>query len=259
VKQALIIACFTVMVTLFYNYVGQLVPQKEVHPPKDAEIKASMSAEEMVQAGKELFDGKGTCKNCHNGSARFPNLEAEPIGAVAKSRREGMSDVEYLAESIYEPDAFVVPPFAKGMVVPPLTDQEILCIVAYLQSMGGTATATLDTKLKWQGKSAAPAATATAAGEPLTPELIKVTFGCVACHSFADTTRMLGPGLGDVGKRLTTAELYEALLEPDKTMAKGEPPYAPVMGATLNGNGFYDKVGSKDLKKLVEYLSSLKG
>ena len=49
---------------------------------------------------------------------------------------------------MYEPDAFIVPGFNPGMPVinkPPigLTDQEILCVIAYLQTLGGTPTVTL--------------------------------------------------------------------------------------------------------------------
>ena len=51
---------------------------------------------------------------------------------------------------MYEPDAFIVPGFNPGMPTinrPPigLTDQEILCVIAYLQSLGGTPTVTLQT------------------------------------------------------------------------------------------------------------------
>jgi hypothetical protein len=61
-----------------------------------------------------------------------------------------LSDVEYLAQSIYEPDSYIVEGFNPGMPVinmPPigLTDQEILVVIAYLQSLGGTPTVTLQT------------------------------------------------------------------------------------------------------------------
>ena len=51
---------------------------------------------------------------------------------------------------MYEPDSYVVEGFNPGMPVinePPigLTDQEILVVIAYLQSLGGTPTVTLQT------------------------------------------------------------------------------------------------------------------
>ncbi len=82
----------------------------------------------------------------------------------AKSRVPGLSDVEYLAQSMYEPTAFVVPGFPPAMPPvnqPPigLTDQEILCVIAALQTLGGTPTVTLQTKHKYNSGTAAPGGT----------------------------------------------------------------------------------------------------
>ena len=76
----------------------------------------------------------------------------------------GLSDVEYFAQSLYEPTAYVVagfPPAMPPINKPPigLTDQEILCVIAYLQSLGGTPTVTLQTKHHYNSGAAAPAAT----------------------------------------------------------------------------------------------------
>lgn len=157
-KNVLKIILFTVLVTGFYAYVGQMVPQKEVYPPKDREIRPDMTQDEMVDAGQEIVGGKGTCLGCHTLGAdkpgRFPDLGG--IGARAGSRKAGMSDVEYLAECLYEPNAFIVPGFNPGM--PPvnkapiaLSDGEILAVIAYLQSLGGEPTVTMKTKLKYAG------------------------------------------------------------------------------------------------------------
>ena len=78
---------------------------------------------------------------------------------------------------MYEPNAFIVPGFNPGMPVinkPPigLTDQEILCVIAYLQSLGGTPTVTLQTKHHYNGGAAtapllrAPAAHSLRASAP---------------------------------------------------------------------------------------------
>lgn len=261
-KQAVIIFFFTALVTLFYNYVGQMVPQKEVHPPKSIEVRADMSTDEMLEAGKAIVEGKGTCLTCHNGSQRFPVLDG--IGARAGTQKEGLNDVEYLAETLYEPNEFIVKPFAPGMPAvnkPPigLNDQEILTVIAYLQSLGGKPSVTMDTKLKYQGSAAAqaaPAAAASAATEELDAPGLLAKYGCMACHAFDGPDRMVGPSLFDVGKRLDQKAIYEALLEPDATVAEGFPP--GVMGATLGANGFY-QISASQLKKLVEHLSSLQG
>src|SRR5690606_11393974 len=108
---------FTLMVTAFYTYIGQMVPQSEVHPPKNLEIRSDLTTEEMIEVGHEIFAGKGTCASCHTiGSdkpGRFPDLGG--IGANAGGRKPGLSDLEYLAEAVYDPGAFIVEGFSPGM------------------------------------------------------------------------------------------------------------------------------------------------
>ena len=62
---------------------------------------------------------------------------------------------------MYEPNAFIVPGFNPAMPPinqPPigLTDQEILCVIAYLQTLGGTPTVTLQTNHHYYSGAAAP-------------------------------------------------------------------------------------------------------
>ncbi len=148
------IGALTVATTAFYTLVGQLVPQKEVQPPKETVLAKEMTQDDLVKAGKEIMEGKGLCFTCHTvgktGALRFPDLEG--IGARAGSHRPGLSDVDYLAQSLYDPSAYIVPGFNPGMPViskPPigLTDQEILAVIAYLQSLGGKVTVGLDSKV----------------------------------------------------------------------------------------------------------------
>lgn len=175
------IGALVMATTGFYTYVGQMVPQKEVHPPQEIALKSDLTTADMVTVGRELMAGKGLCFTCHTigktGALRFPDLEG--IGARAKTRVPGLSDVDYLAQSMYEPDSFIVPGFNPGMPAvnkPPigLTDEEILTVIAYLQSLGGTPTVTLQTTHRYRGASPAPAASPApdaAPGEPqpLTP------------------------------------------------------------------------------------------
>ena len=158
------IGALVLATTGFYTYVGQMVPQKEVQPPKETTLGAGMSTADMVKVGREIMDGKGICITCHtigkSGALRFPDLAG--IGTRAKDRVPGLSDVEYLAQSMYEPMAFVVPGFPPAMPPvnqPPigLTDQEILCVIAALQSLGGTPTVTLKTTHKYYDGTAKPA------------------------------------------------------------------------------------------------------
>ena len=138
--------------TAFYTYVGQLVPQKEVLPPQETIIRADLTTADMVTVGRQVMEGKGLCMTCHtigrSGALRFPDLDG--VAGRAATRIPGLSDVEYFAQSLYAPDSFIVAGFNPGMPVinkAPigLTDQEILCVIAYLQTLGGTATVTLQT------------------------------------------------------------------------------------------------------------------
>ena len=125
-----------------------------------------MSTADMVKIGREIMEGKGICLTCHtigkSGALRFPDLAG--VGAQAKNRVPGLSDVDYLAQSLYEPTAFVVPgvpPAMPSVKLPPigLTDQEILCVIAALQALGGTPTVTLKTTHRYYTGAAAPGGT----------------------------------------------------------------------------------------------------
>src|SRR5918993_1303573 len=138
--------------TAFYTYVGQMVPQKEVLPPEETVLSTEMTTTDMVNVGRQIFEGKGLCVTCHttgkSGALRFPDLAG--VGARAKTRIPGMSDVDYLAQSMYEPNVFIVEGFNPGMPEinkPPigLSDEEILTVIAYLQTLGGTPAVTLKT------------------------------------------------------------------------------------------------------------------
>jgi mono/diheme cytochrome c family protein len=157
------VSALVLATTGFYTYVGQMVPQKEVQPPKATLLGGDVTTAEMAKIGREIMEGKGLCLTCHTigktGALRFPDLAG--VAVRAKTRVAGLSDVEYFAQSLYEPTAFVVPGFPPAMPPmnkPPfsLTDQEILCVIAYLQSLGGTSTVTLQTKHHYNSGAATP-------------------------------------------------------------------------------------------------------
>ncbi|MEX0600576.1 MAG: c-type cytochrome, partial [Rhodothermales bacterium] len=256
--NAVKIFAFTILVVLFYSYVGQMVPQTVTYPPDDTEIGEDMTTEELVEVGAEIVSGQGTCLSCHTMSGetggRFPDLAG--IGAAAGQRVEGMSDVEYLGQSLYEPNEFVVEGFLPGMppaAQPPisLSDRQILAVIAYLQSLGGEPTVTLGTELPWQseensgggGSEAAPAAPA--AAQDMSGQELYDAYACGTCHSLTEPTPMIGPSLYDVGSRLSRDAIYEAILEPDATVAEGF--QQGLMAAQLNATGIYDNVSPSQL------------
>ncbi|HTM26587.1 MAG TPA: cytochrome c [Vicinamibacterales bacterium] len=157
------IGALVVATTGFYTYVGQMVPQKEVQPPAEIVLRTDLTTADMVKVGREIMEGKGLCFTCHTigktGALRFPDLAG--VDTRAKTRKPGFTDVQYFAETLYEPNAFIVPGFNPGMPTinkPPigLTDQEILCVIAYLQTLGGTPTVTLQTKHQYNAGTATP-------------------------------------------------------------------------------------------------------
>jgi hypothetical protein len=159
--------------TAFYTYVGQLVPQKEVQPPQETVLRSDMTTADMAKVGREIMEGKGLCMTCHtigkSGALRFPDLDG--IAVRAASRIPGMSDIDYMAQSMYEPDTYIVEGFNPGMPAinkPPigLTDQEILTVIAALQSLGGTPTVTLQTSHRYYGGAAPPDGAQPPAGAP---------------------------------------------------------------------------------------------
>jgi hypothetical protein len=167
------IGALVLATTGFYAYVGQMVPQKEVLPPQETAIGGDLSTADMVKVGRQVMEGKGFCLTCHTigktGALRFPDLAG--VDVRAKTRVAGLSDVEYFAQSMYEPLAYVVegfPPAMPPVNKPPigLTDQEILCVIAYLQSLGGTPTVTLQTKHHYNSGAAAPSGTPAPAPGP---------------------------------------------------------------------------------------------
>src|ERR1044071_9299347 len=132
------IAALVVATTAFYGYVGQMVPQKEVQPPAEIVLRTDLTTADMVKVGGEIMAGKGLCFTCHtigkSGALRFPDLEG--VDARAKTREPGLSD------------------------------EEILCVIAYLQTLGGTPTVTLQTTHRHYGGAGAPAATPAPAAAP---------------------------------------------------------------------------------------------
>jgi hypothetical protein len=168
------IGLLVVATTGFYTYVGQMVPQKEVQPPQEIALKSDLTTAEMVKIGREIMEGKGLCLTCHTigkttGPYRFPDLAG--VDQRAPTRVPGLNDVEYFAQSIYDPTAYIVPGFPPAMPPinkPPigLTDDEILCVIAYLQTLGGTPTVTMQTKHHYNGGAAAPAAAPAPGGAP---------------------------------------------------------------------------------------------
>lgn len=252
--------------TLFYTWVGALVPQKEVHPPEVVEMSEDISTDELVTIGQGIFEGKGLCITCHDGGARFPDLAG--IATVAGTRIPGLDALGYMAQSIYQPDAYIVPGFNPGMPAidkPPiaLSGDEIVAVIAYLQTLGGEATITLATNLPYADGAeptsdvdppggadvadaiagsdtvASPAtATVTEAGAARGPAAALLEqYGCNACHGEGgEASRLAG-----LGTRRDSASIRRALID-----------HEPPLPASYAG-----RVTLAEVSAMTDYLSSL--
>jgi len=135
-----------------YNYVGYQVPQKIGLPPekKALDLTKIKTKDDMVQIGQDIFYSKGQCALCHAigaGAGRCPNL----AGVGARLTRE------FIYETLTQPQAYVKLDFYSAKPVkfaaqmptinkPPigLSDQELLTVIAFIQSNGGKVTVSPD-------------------------------------------------------------------------------------------------------------------
>ena len=245
IPTTLQLALLTVLTTGFYMMVGQSVPQKEVHPPEVIEIPEDVSTEEMVAIGKGIYEGKGICFTCHANTSRYPDLQG--IATRAATRIPGYTALDYIAESLYEPEAYLVEGFNPGMPEinkPPigLTDPEILSVIAFLQTLGGEATVTMDTKTAYNGGAVGGGDAADGEGAETVAEDATVldTHGCGRCHDAEQPTDPPSPSLLGIGSRLASDQLLSKLYHHE-------------------GDDGLDQVTMVELETLVRFLSEQGG
>ena len=89
-KNILNIALFTLLVSVTYTGVAQILPQLEGKAPPKVEFGANTSPEDLAVAGGEIFETN--CTQCHAMSedGRCPPLGN--IGALARHHRDGYLD-----------------------------------------------------------------------------------------------------------------------------------------------------------------------
>ena len=211
--------------------------------------------EAFVEAGKAIFNGKGTCYSCHtlNPSApksRGPDLT--DIGARAATRKPrfagfsakpkpDMGSKAYLIESLYAPDAFLVPGYGKTMMPawkPPisLSNLEIEAVIAFLQSQGGEVDLTpfepfIDIQSVAKEMEARPPVLA---GDIERGKNVFVnTAKCIACHNVDGIEKpvnqrldegveiVLGPDLTDIATLNSVRYIEESILKPNAGIVRG--------------------------------------
>lgn len=115
-----------IVITGFYAWFGNSIPQSAWEAPKKKVLTPDMTPRQLAEEGKEIFKKAG-CGVCHS-------VTGEKLRGPDLSRIGAERDAETMAAILYSGTA-VMPPANK----PPanLNDAEITAVVAYMQSLGG--------------------------------------------------------------------------------------------------------------------------
>ena len=224
-------------------------------------------APELSMAGTTFFNASGYSELYHH----------ERFGYLKESLRCPQANMSHAAaEACPDPPPAVPPasasangddhaaPAAAAVVAMPnfgFDDDELRDVVIFLLSLKEQ---TVDWPQKPFAEAAGDNGQAVAGDAPAWvgkrgAELVQAA-GCIACHNLDGPQRTVGPSLWDIGARKDKGYIRESILDPDKVIVEGDPPYAPgVMQATLMGMGFYQHITLEALESIVEYLAGLNG
>jgi mono/diheme cytochrome c family protein len=247
-----------------YTLIANKIPQVQSEVPRALSLGANVTPEQLASAGDQLYHGAGGCTACHGLGTRAPNLLTDekgqgPIGARCDKRVSGKACKAYLFESLTTPGAFVVSGYEPIMpdVSRTLSPQQIWALIAYLESQGGTvdvsATDIPAAAPSPGGGGAVPAAGPGIANGSTDPMAIIRGAGCLGCHKVGSEGGPVGPDLTRIGARLSSAQLREAVLEPDAKIAKGYEKFAGVMP-----KNFGTQLTAAQFESLIRFLASRK-
>ncbi len=198
-------------------------------------------------SGEQTF--RQRCSGCHSlerdsRSTMGPGLH--DVGAVAKTRRPGLSAARYLHESIVDPDAFRAPGQPGAMpanVARDLDGASIRNLVAYLMKQGGRPDYREILGLSADGREASPrdqrefSLASVEAGKRI------FTGGgeCSSCHPLSQYPGYdrVAPSLLGVGSIYAAEELERAILDPSSTIRRG---YEQTTVITISGETHYGRV-----------------
>jgi mono/diheme cytochrome c family protein len=246
-----------------YSGYANYIPQIESKPPQELSLEGgNVTPAQLVKAGEEIYNTKGTCEICHRigqKGTRAPDLAG--TGARAAKTRPGLSAKQYILEALLQPGAHLVegyPNIMPQVDKPPigLNRSEIWAVVAFLESLGGTVDVKLDDIPRTAGASAGAGAAAEVKlpGDPKAGEAVFAgKGGCIACHKAGKIgASPVGPDLSQIAKIQTPQYIMEKILNPAGlgTVAgypKGVMP--PTLGQTLTAKEYVD---------LVAFLLTLK-
>ncbi len=211
-----------------------------------------------------------------------------PIGLRAASRKPELSAIEYIVESIYNPNAYVVEGFPKNVMKPinrppiALDDDAITSVILYLLEKSGIDVT--DSVIKevvtaqhpFRGKDAAGEAGAAPAitfpeGDHEEGFYVFESMKCFQCHLIEgaefdpgeltpeDLQGGVGPELTGIGAIQTYEYLYESVVNPNAVVLPDPSPdkkYSAEDGISKMPD-FLDTLTARELVDLAAYLKSL--
>jgi len=140
------------VVLLFFGafaVVAKSIPSAPSLPPEEApfDVAAIKTKQDIAMAGQKIFFGKGQCALCHS-IEPSASSRCQPLRGIGEKLTR-----DALYESLTNPEAFIYldyssdppKPFSARMpqvTKPPigLTENELLAVVAFLQTLGGEIT-----------------------------------------------------------------------------------------------------------------------
>jgi mono/diheme cytochrome c family protein len=250
-----------------YTLVANSIPQVQSEVPEELSFTGEFSAEQLVSAGEELYNGAGQCVSCHGLGTRAPNLVTDhagegTVGQRCGDRVAGENCKAYLMQSMLQPNVFVVEGFQPIMpdMSRTLSETQIWAVVAYLQSVGGEVTVNAeDIESSYGNAEGAPAggsATAAAGGPVgapggLDPVALLDNNLCMNCHMMDGRGVQLGPSFDGIGSRLGSDEIRTAILNPNAGASAGFEAFLGVMPAA-----FGQQFSAEQLEALVQFLAA---
>ena len=249
----------------FYTMLANTIPQVESEVPSELAFTGTVTPEQLVTAGDELYQGAGGCTTCHGLGTRAPHLLADEagtglIGARCSARVEGEDCKTYLHESLVDPGAYIVPGYEPIMpdMSRTLSPTQIWALVAYLESLGGTVTvtatdlpaedATASGEVTPGGTTGAGAGPGPLATTSLDPREILAANQCMLCHKLGEEGGAIGPAFDGMAS-LGADRIRRGILLPNADTADGYAALAGTMPAT-----FGEQLTAAQLEALVAFL-----
>jgi len=266
---------FSIGLILVFTLVANLLPQVEGEAPVEQKVDLeSLTMDDFVALGEDLFMNKGTCTLCHKPPplGRAPDIQGTNMVAIslerlADERYAGAATdaAGYILESMVDPSRYVVASWGKkgsndsespmpqvDKAPIELSAMEMDAITAWLQVKDGNEV-TISLPTPEAAAEAAADAEPAAAGAPApaaTAEEALAKYACTSCHSLESSDALVGPGLVDVGGRLTVDQIRKSILDPNAVIAEGFPAAMPT--------DFAEKMTVKELEMIVNTLAEKK-